>query len=81
MGSELAWYLVYTALSAKLAFAGSTIVSAPLPGGAVRERCGIVIGVADGFDQRALAIGYDVRIVCRDGDCSCCPHSLPQREQ
>ena len=48
---------------------------------AVGERRDIVVGVDDGFDQRALAIRYDVRIICRDSDRGRRPHSLTQREQ
>jgi hypothetical protein len=38
---------------------------------AVRERRSIVIGVDDGFDQRTLAIRYNIGIICGDSDCGC----------
>ena len=41
----------------------------------------IVVGVDDRFDQRTLAIRYDVGIVCRDSDRGRRRHSLTQREQ
>ena len=40
-----------------------------------RHSRGIVIGVNNCLYQRALAIGYDVRIVCRDCDRGRCRHS------
>ena len=52
-------------------------MSAPLPGRAVGRRRRIVVGVDDGLDQRTLAIRYDVRIVCGDGDRGRRRHSCP----